>query len=156
MIRKYCVLRFNIPQLPQNLPAEGETESLSRKENQMHFCIHVPPRTKKNSQQIFKGANGRNFISPSKAYKQYEKDCLAFMPKPDRTIDYPVNIKALYFMPTRRKVDLCNLHEALCDVLVKYGVIEDDNSRIVVSMDGSRVLYDKYNPRTEVEIVEVE
>ena len=78
------------------------------------------------------------------------------MPKPDRTIDYPVNIKALYFMPTRRKVDLCNLHEALCDVLVKYGVIEDDNSRIVVSMDGSRVLYDKYNPRTEVEIVEVE
>jgi hypothetical protein len=38
---------------------------------------------------------------------------------------------------------------------VKYGVIEDDNSNVVVSVDGSRVLYDKENPRTEVEITEV-
>lgn len=58
-------------------------------------------------------------------------------------------------MPARRRVDLCNLHEALCDVLVKYGVLEDDNSNIVVSMDGSRVFYDKENPRTEVEIERV-
>ena len=71
-------------------------------------------------------------------------------------IDYPVNIKALYFMPTRRRVDLCNLHESLCDVLVKHGVIEDDNSSIIVSMDGSRVLYDKQNPRTEIYIERVE
>ena len=30
--------------------------------------------------------------------------------------------------------------------------MKDDNNRIVVSTDGSRVLYDKHNPRTEVEI----
>ena len=41
-------------------------------------------------------------------------------------------------------------------MLVKYGVIEDDNSRIIVSMDGSRVRYDKENPRTEVTIEMVE
>lgn len=71
-------------------------------------------------------------------------------------IDYPVNIKALYYMPTHRRVDLCNLHEALCDVLVKFGVVQDDNCKIIASMDGSRVLYDKENPRTEVYIEEVE
>ena len=67
-------------------------------------------------------------------------------------IDYPVNVKAIYYMPTRRVVDITNLHSALHDVLVKAGVLQDDNSRIVVSTDGSRVRYDKDNPRTEVEI----
>lgn len=40
----------------------------------------------------------------------------------------------------------------MCDLLVAYGIIEDDNSKIVASMDGSRVSYDKDNPRTEAEI----
>lgn len=117
------------------------------------FTIEVAPRTKKNSQQIIT-VKGRPMIIPSKVYKQYERDCGAFMP--DVHIDKPINVKALYFMPTRRRVDLCNLHEALCDVLVHYGVIEDDNSNIIVSMDGSRVLYDKEHPRTEVYITEAE
>ena len=43
-----------------------------------------------------------------------------------------------------------NLEEALLDVLVRYCVIDDDNAEIVAAMDGSRVLYDKANPRTEV------
>lgn len=97
---------------------------------------------------------GRPVIVPSKAYKQYEKDSRYFMPKIE-TIDYPVNIKAIYYMPTRIRVDLCNLHEALCDSLVHHGVIADDNCRIVVSMDGSRVEYSKDNPRTEVTIERV-
>ena len=57
-------------------------------------------------------------------------------------------------MPTKRRVDLINLHSALHDVLVHYKVIEDDNSKIVVSTDGSRVRYSKENPRTEVEITD--
>jgi hypothetical protein len=36
--------------------------------------------------------------------------------------------------------------------LVAYGIIADDNSNIVASMDGSRVLYDRENPRTEIYI----
>lgn len=59
-------------------------------------------------------------------------------------------------MPTRRRVDLVNLQEALCDILVKYGVLKDDNRNIVATMDGSMVLYDKENPRTEVEIKKIE
>jgi len=99
-------------------------------------------------------AGGRPRIIPSKQYKQYEHDCQYFLPRID-TINKPVNVKALYYMPTRRKVDLPNLHGALHDVLVTYGILADDNSNIIVSTDGSRVMYDKNNPRTEVEITEV-
>lgn len=114
------------------------------------FTIPIPPRTKKNSQQIIM-INGRPVIIPSKAYKKYEKEAGRYIPFVE-TIKHPVNVKAVYYMPTRRKVDLCNLHEALCDVLVKYKVVEDDNSTIIETMDGSRVEYDKNHPRTEVEI----
>lgn len=119
----------------------------------MKIMIPLPPVTKKNSQRIIR-VSGRPKIIPSEKYRQYEKDCMPFLKA--LHISTPVNVKALYYMPTRRRVDLCNLHEALCDVLVKYGVIEDDNSAIVASMDGSRVLYDKHNPRTEITIEEVE
>lgn len=47
-----------------------------------------------------------------------------------------------------------NLEQALLDVMVKYGVLIDDNCKVVQSMDGSYVDYDKENPRTEVTIWE--
>ena len=94
-------------------------------------------------------------IIPSKAYKQYERDALWFLNYDGDTINYPVNVKAIFYMKTRRKVDLVNLQEALLDVLVAAEILEDDNCRIVASMDGSRVEYDKYAPRTEVEITEI-
>lgn len=67
-------------------------------------------------------------------------------------ISAPINIKCIYYMPTTRKVDLTNLLEATDDVLVKYRVIADDDSEIVVSHDGSRVIKGDANPRTEVTI----
>lgn len=116
------------------------------------IVIPLPPITKKNHQQIFRGRDGRPFVTQSQAYKDYEKAaCLYLRPL---GINFPVNIKATYYMPTLRVVDLINLHSALHDVLVKAGVLEDDNFRIVASTDGSRVEYDKKNPRTEVEITD--
>ena len=119
------------------------------------FIIPLSPVTKKNSSNIFiNRTTGKRFITPSDRYKQYEKDFILLCPLIP-TIDYPVNIKALYYMPTKRKVDLINLHEALHDCLVKKGVLYDDNSNIVVSTDGSRVFYDKLNPRTEIIIEKI-
>lgn len=118
--------------------------------------IGLPPRTKKNSQQILRHGN-RSFIAPSKAYLQYEKDCYPFLHQArGLNIDYPVNIKCLFYMPTRRKCDLTNLLEAVDDILTHYDVIADDNYTIVQSHDGSRVYYDKENPRTEILIERVE
>lgn len=119
----------------------------------IRFTIYGNPKTKKNSSQIIMNQRtGRPMVIPSKAYKQYEKDCGMQLNGKGLKINYPVNIKAVYYRKDRRKVDLSNLHEALQDILVKYGVLEDDNYTIVASHDGSCVRIDKENPRTEVEI----
>ena len=118
------------------------------------FTIDLPPITKKNHSQVINNAKtGRLMVIPSKQYKEYERNAKWFMPKVE-TIKTPVNIEAHFYMPTRRRVDLVNLLQALCDILVKYEVIEDDNFNIVASFDGSRVNYDKERPRTEVIINE--
>lgn len=120
----------------------------------IEFTIDLPPITKKNHSQIVMVGKYPKLI-PSKQFREYQDNCQWFMPKVD-TIETPINLKALFYMPTHRRVDLVNLLAALCDILVHYGVIADDNSKIIVSMDESRVLYDKENPRTEVTITEVE
>lgn len=121
----------------------------------IRFTVKLTPISKKNSQQIVTNPKtGRPFILPSKNYKQYERDALWFIPK-GKTIDYPVNVKCLFYMPTRRKCDLVNMQEAILDVMVKAGLLADDNYGIVQSMDGSRVLYDKNAPRTEVYITRI-
>lgn len=126
----------------------------------MKLVIKGAPRTKKNNQEIhYKGKKGERkipFISQGKAYLDYEKDCLKLITgKYKLKIDYPVNVKATYFMDTNGKVDIVNLHSALHDILVKADVLADDNCKIIVSTDGSRVHVDKQNPRTEVEIERV-
>ena len=119
------------------------------------FTINLPPRTKKNHGRIITNPKtGKPMYIPSKEYKDYEHDAAWFMPHTE-TVREPVNIRAQFYMPTHRRVDLVNLEQALLDILVKYDVIEDDNSQIVASMDGSRVMHDKENPRTEV-IIEYE
>lgn len=120
----------------------------------MTFTIQIRPVTKKNSQRIVIN-HGRTFLLPSKAYSDYEREAMFYLPKLDEPIRSRVEVKGLFFMKTMHAVDLPNLLEALDDVLVAGGVLSDDNSRIIVSHDGSRVLYDKDNPRTEVTITEV-
>lgn len=112
------------------------------------ILIPLEPRTKKNHQQIIN--NGKLRVIPSKQYREYEEQAKWFL-KP-LGIDYAVNIKCLFYMKTHRKVDLTNLLEAIDDVMVKAGLLVDDNSNIIVSHDGSRVLYDKEKPRTEIYI----
>ena len=121
------------------------------------ITINTAPVSKKNSQQIIR-INGRPCIIPSKQYKAYEKEALALIRQQwkDEPIGEPVNVAMVFHMPTRRRVDLVNLQEAALDVLVKAGVLADDNCSIVTSMDGSAVAYDKENPRTEIRITEKE
>lgn len=117
------------------------------------FTIPLAPITKKNHQQILVNrSTGKPFVSPSPQYKQYERDALWFIPKVEKPIDFPVNVKCLFFMPTKRKVDLTNLLESIDDIMVKAGLLADDNYTIIASHDGSRVFYDKENPQTWVEI----
>lgn len=118
----------------------------------MKIILNVVPRTKKNSSQLI-FVKGKPRIIPSKKYREFEQECLwQITGTYKKKIDYPVNIKAVFYMESRRRVDLTNLLEALDDMLVKAEVIADDNRDIIASHDGSLVLYDKTSPRIEVEI----
>lgn len=132
---------------------KGDVRSMA----EIKYIINLPPITKKNSQQILMHPKTkRPFIMPSKKYKEYESKAGVYLrPKPPRPISCGLNVKCLFYMPTRRAVDLNNLLEAATDVMVKAQIIEDDNCRIVVGHDGSRVLYDKDHPRTEIIITKM-
>ena len=120
------------------------------------LTIKGKPITKKNSMRMVTNKKtGRVFPIPSKQYETYKKLFLSQVRRPKTTIDQPVNVQAVYYMPTRHRVDITNLLSATHDLLVDAGVLEDDNSKIVVGVDGSRVFYDKLNPRVEIEITEV-
>lgn len=123
----------------------------------MHLTLYGDPHTKKNSARILKSHSGGRFVAPSKAYVDYETDyCLRQIKRPHGPISARVNVRCVYYMKTARRVDLANLIEATTDILVKARVLEDDNSKIVAAHDGSRVDYDKKNPRVEIEIEEME
>ena len=117
--------------------------------------IPLKPKTKKNHNRIVQ-CNGKPRPIPSKAFEEYQRDCRWFIKPPAEPIDCKCNIKAVYYMPDRHRVDITNLHNALHDVLVHFEVIKDDNCKIVVGTDGSRVKVDKENPRTEITITKVE
>lgn len=120
----------------------------------MKLILYGRPITKKNSSRIIPGKHPR--LLPSKAYERYENDCLRqITAKHRKKLNGEYNMKCVYYMPTRSRVDLVNLLQATCDILVKAGVIEDDNSKIIKSHDGSKVLLDKKEPRVEIELTEL-
>lgn len=122
--------------------------------DRLGFVITGNPITKKNSQRII-SVGGRWRIIPSKQFMEYERDALYQLfraKRPKRPIDVPVNVSCVYYMKTRRKVDLVNLLEATMDILVDARVLLDDNAKIVAGHDGCRVDHDKENPRVEITI----
>lgn len=128
---------------------------------EIKYTIPLEGRTKKNHQMI--AGSGRRCPVCKKHEKQWIRqsayhddfaEAAAFYinPRPPRPIECAVNVKCLFYMKTRRVVDGLNLQAAIDDLLVSCGVLKDDNSRIVAGHDGSRVLYDKDNPRVEIVI----
>lgn len=123
----------------------------------LKITIALQPITKKNSQRILKNKRtGVPFISQSEKYKAFEAAAGYYIDPPETPIDYPVNVECVYYRKDRRRVDLVNLQEATLDILVRCGVLKDDNFNIVASMDGSRVEVDRENPRTEIVITRKE
>lgn len=123
----------------------------------MKIVIPIQARSKKNSQQIFwNKKTGRPFVTQSKLYKEFEQECGLYLKRYAMNIDYPINMKVVFFVNTKKKRDLTNFLEAIDDILTKNKVIKDDNRDIIASHDGSLILYDKENPRIEIEITKKE
>ena len=128
---------------------------------QFKFTIYGNPITKKNSSQIVQNrTTGRWFIAPSAQYKKYCKECVkqirnGWTDRPKEPIDYPVRVTYLFYKESRRLCDDLNHSAALDDILVQAGVLADDNRDIIESHDGTRVFWDKQNPRVEITITEM-
>lgn len=115
--------------------------------------IPLNPRTKKNNQKIIRNNRTKALmVVQNDRYKKYEQDAGWFLRKPSMPISEPVNVQCIFYRDSERRVDLTNLLEAIDDILVKYGILADDNFKIIASHDGSRVYIDREHPRTEIVI----
>lgn len=112
------------------------------------------PRVKKSNQRV--ALHGRRPVKYNTAgYKSWQRSAQKQIKRagiPKEPINYPVNLRCLFYKRTHGRVDLSALYEGIQDELVTMGVLEDDNFKIVKSHDGSRVYVDKDNPRIEVKI----
>ena len=101
---------------------------------------------------------GKKLLLPSKQYADFEKEAvkqLLGLYGNIQPIEEAINLKAIFYREANYKSDLVNYMQALQDVLVKAGILKDDNVKVVYSIDGSRVFTDKEQPRIEVEIKRV-
>jgi len=129
------------------------------------------PRVKKNNQRV--AFNGRFSTKyNTKTYADWELSAfeqlaiLKYKHRITEPITGPINLRCIFYMPTRGRVDLSALYEGIQDVMAskdKYDkagrlkraglyILEDDNYKVVAGHDGSRVRYDKENPRMEITI----
>ena len=123
----------------------------------MKIVIPVNPRSKKNSQEIcFNKKTGKRFIKQSDLYTIFEKDCEKHLPKLPKPIDYHINLSCKFYVCDARKRDIANFIEAIQDILVKYGILSDDNYNIVASLNNCSMKIDRINPRVEIEIEELQ
>lgn len=125
------------------------------------YVIPLDTRTKKNHMTIA-GTGARcpvcrkhkkQFVRQGRANTEYTaRASQYFRKKPHTPISSPVWLVYRVYTQTQRVVDDLNLYASLDDILVKEKVLKDDNRKIIRSRDGSRVLYDKENPRAEIYI----
>lgn len=119
------------------------------------LTIPTAPRTKKNHGQLVTLKTGRQMMLPSKAYVAFEKEVVKFIKEhfPNfEPINEPINFKCLFYKDRDYKADLTGYLQAIQDALVKAKFLADDNHKIIVSTDGSRVLLDRECPRVVVVI----
>jgi len=106
-------------------------------------------RSKKNSKRIF--ARGKiKMVLPSKAYEAWEAEARkeawkdAIIPP----LDCPVEVTAVCYCKGQLP-DLSGALESVGDCL--EGIVWADD-KVIYSWDGSRIIHDKDNPRTEVKV----
>lgn len=138
------------------LPKEGE-----RIELLAQYVIPIDPRTKKNHMTIAGsgprcpkcGKRQKQYVRQGSAHSKYAFAAAQYLnPRPREPISEQVHIVYHLYMQTKRRVDDLNLYASLDDILVHENILQDDCIKYIRNRDGSRVLYDKENPRAEIYI----
>ena len=125
------------------------------------YTIPLDPKAKKNSHRIAGcgkrcpvcGKYAKQFVRNADKTTEYGFKAGKYLhPKPATPIEGPVHLVYRLYTATWHRKDDLNLYEALDDILVSCGILKDDDRKIIRNRDGSRVLYDKENPRSEIYI----
>ena len=120
------------------------------------LVVYGRPTTKKNSSRVVMAGKYPRVL-PSKAYAQYEQDCLKQLQffKQRAHVSGPVVIRCRYYMPDERSwPDLVGLLQATSDILTDAKIIDDD--KWIVHYDGSCIAgVDKSSPRVEIDIIPI-
>ena len=99
------------------------------------------------------GKRKKQFVRQGRAHDKYAFDAARFLnPRPKEPIGTEVHLVYKLYMQTKRRVDDLNLYASLDDILVHEGILQDDCIKYIRNRDGSRVFYDKENPRAEIYI----
>ena len=126
----------------------------------LKLIVYGNPYIKKNSQRtIYHKYLKRTIVVYSAKYTTWKRDTLKQLglcqngylkTRIEKPIDEPVILKCHFYRGTRHRTDLSANYEGIQDVLVEAKILEDDNSKIVIGHDGSRIFHDKENPRIEL------
>lgn len=119
----------------------------------MNFTLTGHIVSKKNSKRAFM-RNGRQFVLPSLAYADWEKDALRQLTiQKVRPVQSPVSLKMNLWARDNRTSDLENKVSSIQDLLVKAGIIPDDDWKTLPEVSAIYMGLDKKNPRAEVELI---
>lgn len=111
----------------------------------------IPPS---NNKFMGRNAKGFHFVYQEEKRKWEMMVKAAVKKKPEKPFKR-AKVKITYYFPTRHRRDPDNYSgKFLLDGLTKLGIIEDDSFKnIRLELRGE---YDKENPRTEIELKEIE
>lgn len=115
---------------------------------QLTFQGHLP--VKKNAATMAK-RRGQWVRVPSKAYQAWEKKELPTLIDTPK-FSGPVSIDYAFYPGSLKLFDLSNSIEGVNDVLVKAGIIEDDNWMIIRSLNPHVAAFDRGNEHCVVTI----
>ena len=131
-----------------------------------HWIIFGRFYAKKNSSSSIWNHYTKKLIRTTSAnYKGWENDAMKQLGlfsangrhrHIENPIDCPVILKCHFYNYDNRIRDISNYYEGLQDLLVQAGILKDDNFKIIIGHDGSRMFIEKENPRIEFWILKAE
>lgn len=120
----------------------------------MKLTISGDCPSKKNGKRIVTNKKtGKPFMISSERHNNWEKEALVELKnqfKDYKIVDYPISVTAVFYNGSLRRKDLDNQISSVLDVMVKAGVLEDDNVKFVDSIQLQYGGLDRENPRSEI------
>lgn len=113
------------------------------------------PSKKNNKRIVTNRKTGKPFIISSERHNDWETGAieeLSLQFNGYKVTDYPITISATFYNSSKRRKDLDNQISSVLDVLVKAGVIEDDNVNFIDRLSLKYGGVDKHNPRVEISL----